>query len=129
MLADLAIPPLLIMSALALAFRYRLEFYPFLELAALVGFAELAGNASLGAKARGWVAAGGAWSIVAAQAMWVLTMLSPFGPVQNIIGPDGVAASTTAASSSPLFLASFPRRRESRATAWSLAPGPTPARA
>lgn len=91
-LAGLAIPPLLIMSALALAFRYRLEFYPFLELAALIGFAELASGPGLGAKVRGWVAVGVGWSVIAAQAMWVLTMLSPFGPVQSLIGPDGVAA-------------------------------------
>ncbi|HEX3881416.1 MAG TPA: hypothetical protein VHW66_02040 [Stellaceae bacterium] len=89
-LAGLAIPPLLIMAAIALAFRYRLEFYPFLELAALVGFAELASDARLGAKARGWIAAGVIVSVVAAQAMWVLTMLSPFGPAQSVVGPGGV---------------------------------------
>jgi hypothetical protein len=80
------------MTALALAFRYRLEFYPFLELAALVGFAELASDARLGAKARGWIAAGVLASVVAAQAMWVLTMLSPFGPVGSVVGPHGVIA-------------------------------------
>jgi hypothetical protein len=80
------------MAAIALAFRYRLEFYPFLELAALVGFAELASDARLGVKARGWIAAGVIVSVVAAQAMWVLTMLSPFGPAQSVVGPGGVVA-------------------------------------
>lgn len=90
MLGGLAVPIVLILMAIALAFRYRLEFYPFLELAAFVGFARLltvAGN-----RARAWCAAGVLVSVVAAQAMWVLAMLSPFGPVQSVVGPEGVVA-------------------------------------
>jgi len=89
-LAGLLVPIVLMLSAIDLAFRYRLEFYPFLELAAFVGFADLLTVG--GRRARGWYAAGALVSVVTAQAMWVLTMLSPFGPVQNIVGPDGVAA-------------------------------------
>lgn len=89
-LGGLAVPPLLILMALALAFRYRLEFYPFLELAALIGFARLV--VSEGRRVRTWCAAGAMVSVVAAHAMWVLTMLSPFGPVQNMIGTQSVGA-------------------------------------
>lgn len=85
-LAGLAVPIVLMLMAISLTFRYRLEFYPLLELAAFIGVAHL------GTKARNWVIAGAVWSIVAAQAMWVLTMLSPFGPVQSVVGPGGVFA-------------------------------------
>jgi hypothetical protein len=87
-LGGLVVPIVLMLMAIDLSFRYRLEFYPFLELAAFVGFAEFVGRD----RGRGWFAAGALFSVVAAQAMWVMTMLSPFGPVQSIVGPDGVAA-------------------------------------
>ncbi|HEY1797164.1 MAG TPA: hypothetical protein VGG57_13720 [Stellaceae bacterium] len=80
------VPIGLMLTAISLTFRYRLEFYPFLELAAFVGFAHVAGMR------RGWLAVGAVVSVVMAQAMWVLTMLSPFGPVQSVVGPAGVAA-------------------------------------
>lgn len=87
-LAGLAVPIVLMLMAIDLSFRYRLEFYPFLELAAFVGFADLAARE----RGRGWFAAAALFSVVAAQSVWVMTMLSPFGPVQSIVGPDGVAA-------------------------------------
>lgn len=87
-LGGLFVPVALMLMAIDLSFRYRLEFYPFIELAGFVGFAELVGRE----RGRGWFAAGAIFSVVAAQAIWVLTMLSPFGPVQSVVGPEGVVA-------------------------------------
>ena len=89
-LGGLAVPIVLILMAIALAYRYRLEFYPLLELLAFIGFARLV--VSGGARARRWCAVGAVVSIVAAQAMWVLSMLSPFGPVGGVVGKAGVVA-------------------------------------
>jgi hypothetical protein len=87
-LGGLLVPILLMLMLIDLSFRYRLEFYPFLELAAFIGFADLVRRE----RRRGWFAAGAIFSVVAAQAMWLMTMLSPFGPVQSVVGPDGVGA-------------------------------------
>jgi hypothetical protein len=88
--AGLSVPIVLILMAIALAFRYRLEFYPLIELLAFAGFGRLA--VAGGMRARTWCAVGAVWSIVAAQAMWVLSMVSPFGPVGSIVGRAGVFA-------------------------------------
>ena len=74
------------LMAISLSFRYRLEFYPVLELCAFVGFAHFVQRE----RRSGWFVAGALVSVVAAQAMWVLTMLSPFGPVGSVVGPGGV---------------------------------------
>lgn len=41
LLAGLAIPPVLMMAAVSMTFRYRMEFYPFLLLAAWLGLARM----------------------------------------------------------------------------------------
>jgi hypothetical protein len=87
-LAGLLVPVALMLTAIDLSFRYRLEFYPAIELCAFVGFAHFVRRE----RRSGWFVAGALVSVVAAQAMWVLTMLSPFGPVQSVIAPGGVAA-------------------------------------
>jgi len=85
-LGGLLVPAALMLMAISLSFRYRLEFYPVLELCAFVGFAHFVQRE----RRSGWFVAGALVSVVAAQAMWVLTMLSPFGPVGSVVGPGGV---------------------------------------
>jgi hypothetical protein len=85
----LAIPGALMLVALSLAFRYRIEFYPFFELFAFLGFGALAAKPA-GRRAPFFVMAGALVSIVSARAMWVLYMLSPFGAADREMGSLGI---------------------------------------
>jgi hypothetical protein len=84
LLCGFAVPIALMLIAIDMSFRYRLEFYPFMELAAFAGLTRLLTVA--GKRARVIVTAGALWSIVAAHAMWVLYMMSPFGPAAQVMG-------------------------------------------
>jgi len=80
----LAVPIVLMLTAFSMTFRYRMEFYPFFELCAFVGFWRL-----LMAPPRRIdiaVGVGAVTSIIAAQALWLLNMLSLPGPAHNLIG-------------------------------------------
>jgi len=89
-LPGLLVPIALILMLIDLTFRYRLEFYPFLELCAFAGFARLLAVSSR--RAELWFGAGAIGGIAAAQAMWVLYMLSPFGPAAMVL--DGLPVGT-----------------------------------
>ena len=84
----LAVPIVLMLTAFSMTFRYRLEFYPFLELCAFVGFWRLI----MAPPRRIGIAfgAGAAASIVAAQALWLINMLSLPGPAHKLIGAMGI---------------------------------------
>jgi hypothetical protein len=73
----LAVPAVLMLTAIVMVFRYRMEFYPLFELCAFTGFWRLLATPSR----RVAIVFGGAAlvSIVAGQALWLLYMLSPFG--------------------------------------------------
>ena len=86
--AGLFVSILLILTVFGTSFRYRMEFYPFFELFALIGFARLAA-APAGLASR-VVGAGAVISIATAHVMWVLYMLSPFGPAGKVIGSLGI---------------------------------------
>jgi hypothetical protein len=83
------VPVVLMLTAFGLSFRYRMEFYPFFELFAFLGFARLA--ARPGWRAPLVVSAGALTGIVTAHAMWMLYMLSPFGPAGRVLDGLGVA--------------------------------------
>jgi hypothetical protein len=86
----LVIPVGLMLIAIAMTFRYRMEFYPLLELCAFVGFWCL-----LAAPPRriAMVFGGAALvSIVAAQLLWLLYMLSPFGMGAGQLGQNSVVS-------------------------------------
>jgi hypothetical protein len=84
----LLVPIGLILMAFSMTFRYRMEFYPFFELFAFLGFARLAARST--GPAPTLVAVGALSGIVTAHAMWVLYTLSPFGPAGDVLGPLGV---------------------------------------
>jgi hypothetical protein len=83
MLPGLLVPGALMLVAISMAFRYRLEFYPLIELCAFAGFARLL--QAPGRAATIWVAAGVVAGVVTAHATWLIYMLSPFGPGEMVM--------------------------------------------
>lgn len=84
----LAVPAGLMLIAIVMAFRYRMESYPLFELCAFIGFWRL-----LAAPSRAATIVFGAAalaSIIAAQALWLLYMLSPFGSAGVRLGQSGI---------------------------------------
>ena len=86
LLAGLLVPIVLIVTAIAMTFRYRLEFYPFLELAAFIGFAFVLTKAP---PPRRLLLAGAMVSIASAHVFWLLYMVSPFGQASAVLGDVG----------------------------------------
>jgi hypothetical protein len=84
----LAIPGALMLIALTVAFRYRIEFYPFFEFLAFIGFGALAARPT--GRAPDLVMGGALVSTVTAHAMWVLYMLSPLGTADQALGSSGI---------------------------------------
>jgi hypothetical protein len=82
-LPGLLVPIVLMLTAISMTFRYRLEFYPFLELCGFAGLVRL--FAAPGRRATFWIGVGAIIGIVTAHAMWLLYMLSPFGPAQEVM--------------------------------------------
>jgi hypothetical protein len=87
-LGGLFVPIGLMLTAIALTYRYRLEFYPFIELCAFAGFAWLTAAPSRGMRLL--FATATILGIIIAHAMWVLYMLSPLGPAAEALGAHGV---------------------------------------
>jgi hypothetical protein len=79
----------MMLAAAGMTFRYRMEFYPLFELFAVLGFAGVAGRPAT--RPPLWFAIGACASVVAAHAMWLLYMLSPFGAPDRVMGSLGIA--------------------------------------
>ncbi len=89
-LAGLAVPAVLMLTAISMNYRYRVEFYPLLLLAALLGFRHLAQHtARFGRKARAALLAGVLLSAAVSHAMAALYAVSPFGSAEQYVGKDG----------------------------------------
>lgn len=86
----LLVPILLMLTAFSMTFRYRMEFYPFFELFAFLGFAALLAAPSR--RATALVAKASIIGIVTAHGWWLLYMLSPFGPAGSRLGSFTVDA-------------------------------------
>jgi hypothetical protein len=84
----LAVPALLMPIALSYTFRYRIEFYPLLELCAFVGFWRVLTR--LSTRVQAILGVGTAASVVAAHAMWLLNAMSPLGPGSRVLGQSGI---------------------------------------
>ncbi len=86
--AGLLVPILLMLTLFVMTFRYRMEFYPFFELFAFLGFARLL--ASPARQRPAVIRAATFTQVVTAHTMWLLYNLSPFGPAGFVLGPIGV---------------------------------------
>jgi hypothetical protein len=86
--AGLAVPCVLMLTAICVTYRYRMEFYPEIDLLAFLGF--YAATSSAGALAilyryRSWTTAATLVSIISAHGMLLLYNHSPFGPAQPFL--------------------------------------------
>jgi hypothetical protein len=86
--AGFLIPIGLLLTAISMTFRYRMEFYPLFELLAFAGCRRLLARPTRGTLAA--VGAGAVASIVAANALWLASAMSPFGPAASILGSTGI---------------------------------------
>ena len=91
LLAGMAIPPILMLTAISMAYRYREEFYPFLMFATLLGFGALCRRpaAPFGRKTRAVIVAAVLVSVLVSHAMAALYAVTPFGPAEQYIAKDG----------------------------------------
>jgi hypothetical protein len=90
LLPGLVVPGALMLVAISMAFRYRLEFFPLIELCAFAGFARLL--RAPGGTTTIWVAAGVILGIVTAHLTWLIYMLSLFGPAETVLHGLSVTA-------------------------------------
>ena len=92
LLCGLAVPPLLMLCAISLSYRYRMEFSPLLVFGALLGFRHLGQRTAPRSLSRGGkVAIGGAvvLCIIVSHAEAALYAVSPWGPVEQYVLKDG----------------------------------------
>ncbi len=90
--AGLAVPCILMLTAISMNYRYRMEFYPELDLLALLGLYAVVSNDSLlgvFSRWRRWITAALVVSIVSAFALMILYKLTDWGPSQQYLH-DGV---------------------------------------
>jgi hypothetical protein len=90
--AGLAVPCVLMMTFIWMNYRYRMEFYPEMDLLAFLGLYATVSNPALLARfnrCRRWMLAAAVVSIVSAFAAMVLYKLSDWGPSQPLLR-DGV---------------------------------------
>ena len=88
LLLGLAIPPILMLIAISMNYRYRMEFYPFLVLAALLGFRRLC-LAPTAPVHRIIIITAVALSIAVSHGMAALYAVSPWGDADQYIPKDG----------------------------------------
>ncbi len=90
LLAGLSIPPILMLTAISMAYRYREEFYPFLVLAALLGIQRLcAGGTAFGRGTRSAIVAAVVVSVLVSHALAAIYAVSPFGDAEQYVEADG----------------------------------------
>jgi hypothetical protein len=91
--AGLAIPPVLMLIAISMAHRYRMEFYPFFLFTALLGWRAIAREAhrEFGFLPRVGIVLAVVVGIVAAHAEAALYAVSPWGPAEQYLTPDSSA--------------------------------------
>lgn len=86
--AGLIVPCVLMLAAIYMSYRYRMEFYPLIDLLAFLGlYAVVCDEALLASfsRWRGWLIAATVVSVVASFAMLVLYELSEFGPSREFL--------------------------------------------
>ena len=90
LLTGFSIPPILMLTAISMNYRYRVEFYPFFVFAALLGMRALCRvPAGFGRKARAAIVASVVVSVLVSHGMVALYAVSPWGPADGYIQKDG----------------------------------------
>ena len=87
--AGLAVPPILMLCAISMSWRYRMEFFPFFLFTALLGVRHLCRTASLRPGVRPLLVAIVVLSVTASHAMAALYAVSPWGQAEAYIARDG----------------------------------------
>ena len=90
LLLGLCVPAGLMLCAISMAHRYRMEFYPAFILAALLGLGAVSGK--LSAPLRALVVAGAMTGVLASHGMAVLYARSPWGPGEFYLERNGLIA-------------------------------------
>jgi hypothetical protein len=90
LLAGLALPPILMLSAISMAHRYRMEFYPCLLFAGLCGWRALPSLAATPAR-RAMLMGGVLLGAVSAHGEAALYAVSPWGPAGQYVGAGWIA--------------------------------------
>ena len=88
----LAVPPLLMLCAISMSWRYRMEFFPLLVFGALLGVMHLCRTGApdgLGRGARATIVLAVAVSILVSHGMAALYAVSPWGPAEQYITTGG----------------------------------------
>jgi hypothetical protein len=90
LLAGFAVQPVLMLTAISMNYRYRVEFYPLFVFAALLGFLSLCrAQAVFGRTARTAIVATVMVSVLASHGMAALYAVSPWGPADIYLERDG----------------------------------------
>jgi hypothetical protein len=87
-LAGLCVPIGLVLTFVSMAFRYRLEFYPFFDLCAFLGLGVLLSRQQAPPRRLFTIAAFA--GVVGAHAFWLLYMLSPLGDAGELLSGSDV---------------------------------------
>ena len=95
LLLGLCVPPLLMLCAISMAHRYRMEFYPFLTLAALFALGSASTARAASPRFRATIIACVAIGITAAHAMSVLYAYAPWGPGEFYLERYGIIGTWT----------------------------------
>ena len=80
----LSVPPLLMLSAISMCFRYRMDFYPLIEFLAFSGLGMVGGSGLLARPRLVWALAG--ISVVTSIAAGIAYVAGELGPAQLLIG-------------------------------------------
>jgi hypothetical protein len=86
--AGLVVPCVLMLAAIYMSYRYRMEFYPLIDLLAFLGLYAVVSDEALLAsfsKWRRWMLTATLVSVIASFAMLVLYELSEFGPSRDFL--------------------------------------------
>ena len=90
LLAGFSVPAILMLTAISMNYRYRVEFYPLFVFAALLGFRGLCRvPGGFGRKARVAIVAAVVVSVVVSHGMAALYAVSPWGPADGYLQKDG----------------------------------------
>jgi len=93
LLAGLAVPPVLMLCAISMSYRYRMEFFPFLTMAGLLGVGRLCrrgGPRRLTPRAGALIGAAVVVSLAASHMLAALYLRAPWGPAEQYLATQSL---------------------------------------